>query len=359
MRLDARRPSAPSRSTWRGRLGLELTDAAWGIHRVVNENMAGAARVHGIERGKDLRGYPALRLRRRGPGARLAGGAHPARAARARAVRRGRDLGLRAPGRAARLRLRAHRAAAHWPRPTGTRSTGSSPRWRTEGRAHRCAAPAWPTGTSACAASPRCATWARATRWTWRSRPGRSSPAAWPRSRRRSRPPIAPSISRTPAGRADRGAQLARRRLRPAPAISRSPAGRRRAAPPRRAPRRRHRRAYFPEARGYVETPGVRPLRAGPGRAPSRGPPSSRSASRPPSSARARLIRVDDGLDAHRRAGVPRRRGDRSDHARHLLEPADRRRQRAGGRAHAHLVHLDRARGGRSLGRRLRPRAAT
>jgi N-methylhydantoinase A len=36
-------------------LGLSLTEAAWGIHRVVNENMAAAARIHGIEHGRDLR----------------------------------------------------------------------------------------------------------------------------------------------------------------------------------------------------------------------------------------------------------------------------------------------------------------
>src|SRR3989442_7617946 len=39
-------------------LGLDVTQAAWGIHRVVNENMAAAARIHGIERGRDLRSYP-------------------------------------------------------------------------------------------------------------------------------------------------------------------------------------------------------------------------------------------------------------------------------------------------------------
>ncbi|MCI0547031.1 MAG: hydantoinase/oxoprolinase family protein, partial [Candidatus Rokubacteria bacterium] len=43
------------------------TEAAWGIHRVVNENMAGAARVHGIERGKDLRGYPLFAFGGAGP----------------------------------------------------------------------------------------------------------------------------------------------------------------------------------------------------------------------------------------------------------------------------------------------------
>jgi len=48
-------------------MGLELIEAAWGIHRVVNENMAGAARVHGIERGKDLRGYPLFAFGGAGP----------------------------------------------------------------------------------------------------------------------------------------------------------------------------------------------------------------------------------------------------------------------------------------------------
>jgi N-methylhydantoinase A len=48
-------------------MGLELTEAAWGIHRVVNENMAAAARVHGIERGKDLRGYPLFAFGGAGP----------------------------------------------------------------------------------------------------------------------------------------------------------------------------------------------------------------------------------------------------------------------------------------------------
>jgi N-methylhydantoinase A len=48
-------------------MGLSLTDAAWGIHRVVNENMAGAARVHGIERGRDLRAYPLFAFGGAGP----------------------------------------------------------------------------------------------------------------------------------------------------------------------------------------------------------------------------------------------------------------------------------------------------
>ncbi len=36
-------------------LDLDVTAAAWGIHQVVNENMAGAARIHAVERGKDPR----------------------------------------------------------------------------------------------------------------------------------------------------------------------------------------------------------------------------------------------------------------------------------------------------------------
>jgi N-methylhydantoinase A len=41
-------------------VGLSLTDVAWGIHDVVNENMASAARVHIAERGRDPRDYALL-----------------------------------------------------------------------------------------------------------------------------------------------------------------------------------------------------------------------------------------------------------------------------------------------------------
>lgn len=37
-------------------LDLDPIAAAWGIHQVVNENMAGAARIHAVERGTDPRG---------------------------------------------------------------------------------------------------------------------------------------------------------------------------------------------------------------------------------------------------------------------------------------------------------------
>jgi len=48
-------------------LGLDVVSAARGIHRVVNENMAAAARIHGIERGKDLRSYPLFAFGGAGP----------------------------------------------------------------------------------------------------------------------------------------------------------------------------------------------------------------------------------------------------------------------------------------------------
>lgn len=48
-------------------LGLDTVAAAWGIHRLVNENMAGAARIHAIERGRDVRGYSLFAFGGAGP----------------------------------------------------------------------------------------------------------------------------------------------------------------------------------------------------------------------------------------------------------------------------------------------------
>jgi N-methylhydantoinase A len=48
-------------------LGLDTVEAAWGVHQVVNENMANAARVHAIERGKDPRAYPLFAFGGAGP----------------------------------------------------------------------------------------------------------------------------------------------------------------------------------------------------------------------------------------------------------------------------------------------------
>jgi N-methylhydantoinase A len=48
-------------------VGLSVIEAAWGIHQLVNENMASAARVHAVERGKDPRRYPIFAFGGAGP----------------------------------------------------------------------------------------------------------------------------------------------------------------------------------------------------------------------------------------------------------------------------------------------------
>ena len=47
--------------------GLDLIDAAWAIHQVVNEAMAAAARVHAVERGKDASAVPLFAFGGAGP----------------------------------------------------------------------------------------------------------------------------------------------------------------------------------------------------------------------------------------------------------------------------------------------------
>ena len=48
-------------------LGLDGAQAAWGIHKMVNENMASAARMAAVERGRDPRGYPIFAFGGAGP----------------------------------------------------------------------------------------------------------------------------------------------------------------------------------------------------------------------------------------------------------------------------------------------------
>ena len=48
-------------------LGVDPLKAAWGVHQVVDENMANAARVHAVERGKDPRKYLLLAFGGAGP----------------------------------------------------------------------------------------------------------------------------------------------------------------------------------------------------------------------------------------------------------------------------------------------------
>ncbi|MGH7774142.1 MAG: hydantoinase/oxoprolinase family protein [Candidatus Binatia bacterium] len=66
MRLD---PEASRRSLSRlaKPLGLNVEEVAWGIHQIVNENMANAARAHLGERGKDPRRMPLFAFGGAGP----------------------------------------------------------------------------------------------------------------------------------------------------------------------------------------------------------------------------------------------------------------------------------------------------
>ena len=67
MRLDVEAARRAIIDTVGKPMGFDLARAAWSIHRVVNENMAAAARIHGIERGKDLRAYPLFAFGGAGP----------------------------------------------------------------------------------------------------------------------------------------------------------------------------------------------------------------------------------------------------------------------------------------------------
>ena len=61
-------------------IGLDAVAAAWGVHQIVSENMAAAARVYMIERGQDPRRYAMLAFGGAGP-------AHASRVARILGVR--------------------------------------------------------------------------------------------------------------------------------------------------------------------------------------------------------------------------------------------------------------------------------
>lgn len=67
MKLDRAAAGRAIEAGIASRLGLTLEEAAWGIHQVVNENMANAARVHVIERGKNPRGLPVVAFGGAGP----------------------------------------------------------------------------------------------------------------------------------------------------------------------------------------------------------------------------------------------------------------------------------------------------
>ena len=249
-------------------MGLELTEAAWGIHRVVNENMAGAARVHGIERGKDLRGYPLFAF----------GGAGPVHAWQVgRILRVPRVLVPFGAGALSAYGLLAAPLAFDFVRTAPQRMAAAD--WDAINRlfdemeakaAASCAARAWPTGTSRCAAPPRCATSARATRWTWRSRPGPLGPGSLDAITAAFEAAYRAPLQPHPAGRAAGGAQLARGRSPARARSSRSPAGWRPGAAAAAALPRSTGRPTSRRARGYVETPVYDRYALGPGRAPRR-----------------------------------------------------------------------------------------
>jgi N-methylhydantoinase A len=67
MRLDADAARAAIERAVAVPLGLTVEQAAWGIHTIVNENMANAARVHAVERGKDPTALPLFAFGGAGP----------------------------------------------------------------------------------------------------------------------------------------------------------------------------------------------------------------------------------------------------------------------------------------------------
>ena len=67
MRLDAAAAEAALAERVGRPLGLSAAEAAWGVHQVVNEAMANAARVHAVERGKNPRALPVVAFGGAGP----------------------------------------------------------------------------------------------------------------------------------------------------------------------------------------------------------------------------------------------------------------------------------------------------
>ena len=67
MQLDRSRAEEAIRKRVAEPLGVDLTRAAWGMYEVVNENMANAARIHLVERGRDRRRYGVIAFGGAGP----------------------------------------------------------------------------------------------------------------------------------------------------------------------------------------------------------------------------------------------------------------------------------------------------
>ncbi|HLW46931.1 MAG TPA: hydantoinase/oxoprolinase family protein [bacterium] len=67
LRLDREAARRAIEERVAGPLRLDAVQAAWGIHQVVNENMASAVRMHAVERGKDVRRFPLFAFGGAGP----------------------------------------------------------------------------------------------------------------------------------------------------------------------------------------------------------------------------------------------------------------------------------------------------
>ncbi len=67
MTLDVEGAQAAVRAKLAEPLELDVERAAWTVHQVVNENMANAARVHAVERGRDARNFPLFAFGGAGP----------------------------------------------------------------------------------------------------------------------------------------------------------------------------------------------------------------------------------------------------------------------------------------------------
>ncbi|MCE2528774.1 MAG: hydantoinase/oxoprolinase family protein [Acidimicrobiia bacterium] len=67
MKLDVAAAEASIAGSIGDRLGMSVPEAAWGVHQVVNEAMANAARVHVVERGKNPRALPVVAFGGAGP----------------------------------------------------------------------------------------------------------------------------------------------------------------------------------------------------------------------------------------------------------------------------------------------------
>jgi N-methylhydantoinase A len=67
MQLDPKLAEAALREKIAGPLNLSLERAAWGVHEVVNENMANASRIHAVEKGIDPRRFSLVAFGGAGP----------------------------------------------------------------------------------------------------------------------------------------------------------------------------------------------------------------------------------------------------------------------------------------------------